>query len=252
MRHLIFSDIHGNLEALEAVLRFARAEGVESYLMLGDVVGYGASPEAVIERVRSLAPPVLAVRGNHDKVVCGIEAGFQFHPRARAAVDWTSGQLDEEQLHWLSDLPEGPLPGPGGSVLCHGSPLDEDAYILSTSDAWGVFESGFLEPRQRELVFFGHSHVACAFVLKDDEVDGWLIEGQTHRMELEPGSCYLVNPGSVGQPRDRDPRACCLIWDTVEGRIEWRRVEYDVDSARARILDAGLPPFLAERLARGV
>lgn len=247
MRYLILSDIHGNLDALEAVLAYAEGQRVEGTLILGDLVGYGASPRQVIERIRDLRPAPLLVRGNHDKVVAGLERSFRFHAEAREAVLWTATQLDQEQRDWLAALPAGPVPGPEGSVLCHGSPLDEDDYLLSVFDAFGAFDR-----HPGRLVFFGHSHVACAFVLADEEVEGWLVEGESHAMDLVPGCRYLVNPGSVGQPRDRDPRACCLIWDSFDRRIEWRRVDYDVASARARILDAGLPAFFADRLERGV
>lgn len=245
MRYLVLSDIHGNLAALEAVLSRVRRKRFDAVLMLGDVVGYGASPNQVVEALRELKPDMPRIRGNHDKVVVGAESDSAFNEVARAAARWTREKLTHANRTWLSDLPRGPVEVEPDLVICHGSPIDEDMYLFSDFDAHQVFAA---DPQR--LTFFGHTHVPSAFVSGPEglEVEALRDEG---RLELEPGRKYLLNPGSIGQPRDRDPRAAYMIYDSDKGAVRWYRLEYDVGAAQERIRRAGLPEVLAERLEVG-
>jgi predicted phosphodiesterase len=238
MRALILSDIHGNLEALEAVLEDAGA--VDTVWNLGDVVGYGASPNEVVERIRRVA--TASVRGNHDKACSGVVSPSNFNSSARDAA-----------RAWLAALPGGPLVVSHGNVaLAHGSPVHEDIYILNIRDAWVP-----LQQMQEQVTFFGHTHVQGGFGWCDGR---WFEVPAKHSrangssevtLQLEAGRRYLVNPGSVGQPRDGDWRAAYALFDTVSNALAFRRVAYDLTLAQGRILMAGLPERLAARLREG-
>jgi predicted phosphodiesterase len=247
MRYLILSDIHSNLEALDAVLRAARAQKYEAVLILGDLVGYGADPNAVVERVVALNP-VAAVRGNHDKVAAGLEDADDFNPMARAAANWTREALTPATLEYLQGLPIGPAIVDDHIEICHGSPLDEDLYVVADPD----FARSIAVARRR-LCLFGHTHVALSARIDSkhrltiDTPDGH----PELRMELDPEASYLVNPGSVGQPRDGDARAAYAIADTDKTIITLHRVAYPIEIAQRKILSAGLPPSLAYRLGMG-
>ena len=247
MRFAIISDVHANLEALDAVLADARVRGYAKTLVLGDLVGYGADPNAVVERVRALAPAAI-VRGNHDKVACGLEQADGFNTVAKSAARWTLDVLTPEYRQWLAALPEGPIDVDDTVQICHGSPFDEDAYIFDELDAVRA-----LKVATRPLCLFGHTHYPMTFELSAETFDsaGPATAGEA-QLELKPGSKYLVNPGSVGQPRDGDPRAAWLLLDFAEGRASFRRVAYPVEKTQAEIRERGLPHALAERLARGV
>lgn len=245
MRYLILSDIHANLEALEAVLESSQGEGVEQVLVLGDLVGYGGGPNEVVDRVRSIAKQV--IRGNHDKVVARFDGGENFNAVALTAARWTAEAMSEENLEYLRDLQKGPVEIERGVVLCHGSPLDEDEYVMSVEVAEGVFEGS-----SQRLAFFGHTHLPMVFVSGEERIHGAALEGEDFTMALEPGSRYLVNPGSVGQPRDRNPLAAYVIFDSERQEVRWRRCSYSLEQAQRRILDAGLPQILAYRLAAGI
>jgi predicted phosphodiesterase len=250
MRYLVVSDIHANLQALEAVLADARAAGFDHVLCLGDLVGYGANPEAVIERVLQLNP-LTVVRGNHDKVASGIEPAWDFHDQARQAIEWTTRVLPEQSLAALRALPAGPAEVTPGLWICHGAPFDEDHYIFDARDASRAIAGG-----PPALTLFGHTHIPAAFAgarrgidvllpdLSPDDFDVQLIEWDRERP-------MLVNVGAVGQPRDGDPRAAYGIVDTEKNVIEFRRVDYDIKTAQERILAAGLPERSATRLDRG-
>ncbi len=242
MRYLVLSDIHANLEALESVL--TDASNYERVLMLGDVVGYGASPNEVVERVRAL-PNITSIRGNHDKVAARLDPADAFNRLARFAILWTTEQLTTPNLEWLVALAQGPASVDGDVEICHGSPLDEDLYILDESDAMPA-----LKAAAAPVCLFGHTHVPAAYCL---HVGLEVLEppnGARHTTTLERGR-YLINCGAVGQPRDGDPRAAYGVLDTEARTIELCRVEYDIRGAQQRILDADLPEILAERLARG-
>lgn len=246
MRALICADIHANLEALEAVLELARREEVDRLVVLGDLVGYGGAPGEVVERLRNWNGPLTLLRGNHDKVVAGLADATEFNELARASAEWTRARLDEAQLAFVRDLPVGPIGLDGCGTLCHGTPFDEDVYIFSPIEAKQAFEA-----TDDTLTFFGHTHLACFFLERGERVGAYMVRGEDGQLELEPETRYLVNPGSVGQPRDGDPRAACILFDTERRLLRWQRLEYPVDRAQQRILDAGLPPPLAERLAVG-
>ena len=252
MRALVFSDVHGNLEALEAVLAAGTARGFDEAWNLGDVVGYGASPNAVVERVRSVA--AVHVRGNHDRVCCGLSSPNGFNPVAREAALWTRQELSAENTAWLRDVPQGPVqPEHAPEASCaHGSPLDEDHYILNMRDAWAP-----LQQSATAVTFFGHTHVQGGFSQREHnwhELRPRMDAGEGEAawvLELEPGTRQLINPGSVGQPRDRDWRAAFAIYDTEAARVTYCRVPYDVMAAQGRILMAELPERLAARLREG-
>lgn len=246
MRYLVLTDIHANLEALDACLADAAARGYDRALVLGDLVGYGADPNAVIESVQRL-DAVDVVRGNHDKVACGVEEADGFNAVARAAAMWTLGVLTPEHRAWLAALPKGPHLVDDLIEICHGSPADEDAYIFDELDAIHALQASV-----RPLCLFGHTHVPIVFELSSDgsETIGYARPSQIE-VSIRPGSKYLVNPGSVGQPRDGDARAAYAIVDSHSRRVELFRIPYAVDAAQAKVVKAGLPDVLAQRLAVG-
>ena len=250
MRVLVLSDIHGNFHALEAVLRAADEAGrVDELWNLGDAVGYGAHPNEVLNCLRERA--TLNVRGNHDRVCAGLTSSAGFNPVAAAAAEWTQRTLTDENLEWLASWPQGPLQATDRAVCVHGSPLHEDAYITSMRDAFAP-----LQQMPGELAFFGHTHVQGSFSQQGTE---WREErtGNVDRDRREVtlavplGSRHLINPGSVGQPRDSDSRAAFLLYDTSADTVTFHRARYDVQSAAADIRRAGLPERLATRLELG-
>jgi diadenosine tetraphosphatase ApaH/serine/threonine PP2A family protein phosphatase len=251
VRILIISDIHANLEGMEASL--AAAPAYELVLNLGDIVGYGASPNEVTERSRKLGKHF--VRGNHDKACTGVSGVDGFNPVAGLAALWTMKALQPDNLEFLKALPQGPLKVEGleNIQLVHGSPLDEDEYIIVQRDAY--------EPLAKApvpITFFGHTHIQGGFAATPD--GQWATirpmyknkdKLETFDLQLAAGSKYLLNPGSTGQPRDGDPRAAFLTYDTEKNMITFHRVPYDIKAAQKRIFDAKLPDRLALRLADG-
>jgi len=250
MRALILSDIHANIDALDAVLEAAPQHDV--VWNLGDVVGYNAAPEAVIERSRDIG--TVFVRGNHDRACAGLTGAENFNPVAFRAVQWTRGKLSSVALEWLKEMPAGPISPEGTHVSCvHGSLLDEDEYLLSTEDAEGQFER-----TRTPIAFFGHTHVQGGFAanasgewfqLKPAYSGDKIAE--SYELDLRSAAKYLINPGAVGQPRDRDWRAAFAIHDDQAARVTFFRVPYDVKAAQMRIQRAGLPDMLASRLSVG-
>jgi len=251
MRALVLSDIHANLEALTAVLDAAGPWDV--LWNLGDMVGYGASPNQVLDLVRPIS--TLVVRGNHDRACCGISSTVNFNSTARAAAKWTLEELSADHLVWLRSLEQGPLyPEVSGApvAIAHGSPLHEDHYILNMRDAWAP-----LQQMTATITFVGHTHVQGGFAQKEHD---WhelrpryrsRTEADTWTLPVPPGTRHLINPGSVGQPRDFDWRAAFAIYDTEASEVTYRRVPYDLAGAQGRILMAGLPERLAARLREG-
>jgi len=246
--YLIVSDIHGNHEALEAALADAQGQYDRIYC-LGDVVGYGADPNPVTDWTR--ASTAATVRGNHDRACVGSDSLEGYNPSARLSAIWTRGVLTQENREYLERLPRGPLRivGSNGGMdagfdLAHGSPLDEDDYLIAPADL--RFMRPYLET---QLTFFGHTHVQGGFLLGRSGVKR-LDPAVT--LELEPDYFYLVNPGSVGQPRDGDPRAAYALYSPETRTVEFRRAAYDVAKAASKILGAGLPPPLAARLFEGI
>lgn len=250
MRLLILSDIHSNIDALDACL--AAAGGHDSVANLGDVVGYGGAPNEVVERVRDLAE--ICVRGNHDRACSGLTDTTGFNPIAGAAARWTFEKLTEANRQWVHDLPRGPIIDANWSGLqfVHGSPFDEDEYVMSDPIAEMIIaESPF------DLTFFGHTHLPAIYALRGPEMlDVQLEKGNrdeigVQKVELEVGTRYLINPGSIGQPRDGDPRAKFAVYDSGENSVTFYRVPYDIAMAQHRIIGAGLPMRLAARLSEG-
>jgi len=246
MRYLILSDIHANIDALEAVLAAAPRDTWDRVIVLGDLVGYGAEPNAVIERVRAL-DPLVVIRGNHDKAASGIDDGSSFNYVAKLSAQWTSEALSPEHREYLHALPQGPVNIDETVEICHGAPFDEDHYIFDSDDA-----ARALDAASRPLCLFGHTHLPVVFRRHPALFDGFMPEGPDDAtLEVIAGINYLVNVGSVGQPRDGDPRAAFGIYDSEGSTVVLRRVSYPVEIAQRRILSAGLPSSLANRLAIG-
>jgi predicted phosphodiesterase len=245
VRYLILSDIHSNWEALSATLEDAAGDYGQA-LCCGDLVGYGADPNAVVDWVRENVKAV--VRGNHDKVCAGLEDLSWFNPVARSAANWTGAALTPENLVYLRSLPRGPVTFDGVALL-HGSPVDEDEYVVSTFAASQV--APYLE---LQVSFFGHTHLQGGFLCHRNGIRRLPRPGPNEKrctVEIEHTTLHLLNPGSVGQPRDGDARAAYAIYDSDERTVEFRRTPYDVPRAQAKIREAGLPELLADRLEFG-
>ena len=240
MRVAVLSDIHSNLVALEAVLRHAGA--VDAVWHLGDVVGYGPEPDAVVARLTAVH--ATGVRGNHDAAAIGGREIEWFNADARAAAEWTLATISAGTRRWLADLPE--RLAIDDLTLVHGSPRDPlREYITDRMTAAANFDA--LETRHG---LHGHTHVPVAWVAAEDRVA--LVQPRSgSRMDLDP-SRVLLNPGSVGQPRDGDPRAAYLVLDFEAKQVSWHRVPSDVEPVRRAIHAAGLPPRLGDRLVVGV
>jgi diadenosine tetraphosphatase ApaH/serine/threonine PP2A family protein phosphatase len=250
VRILILSDIHANLEALEACL--AAAPPHDRVFNLGDIVGYGANPNEVTERSRELG--TVFVRGNHDKACAGVTSLDDFNPIAGLAVLWTRQKLKPDNLSFLHDLPSGPISPIEGLHCVHGSPRDEDEYVLMRRDAYSI-----LGRAAAPVTFFGHTHVQGGFWIDDetDEEGGLELKYKSRTglqqltVELRETGKYMINPGSIGQPRDGDPRAAFLVYDTESRTVTFFRVPYDIAAAQEKIFAAGLPERLALRLEEG-
>ncbi len=252
MRYLLLSDIHSNDQALSAVLARVKRKRFERVVCLGDFVGYAADPNKVLDRYRTLPRTSVSIRGNHDKVVAGIDAGEMFNPPALFAARWTAERLSTENMEFLKRLPVGPFVVDDLFAVCHGSPLDEDAYIFSDFDASMNFVHMNRFAPGVDFCFFGHSHIPSIFTLERDGIRVEAVRGSRARLTLEAGKKYLINPGSVGQPRDRNPKASYAIFDAGERVVYFDRVAYDVRATRKKILQAGLPPMLGDRLVLGL
>jgi predicted phosphodiesterase len=245
VRYLIVSDIHANLEALQAVLE-AAAGGYDKVVCCGDLVGYCADPNAVVDWARASLAAV--VRGNHDRAAVGLEDPGWFNPVARAATLWTKAQLTPENAAYVRALPKGPC-ACGGFQLVHGSPVDEDEYVMSSAEA-----AQALDYVGAAVTFFGHTHVQGGFAWRRGRVEPVPRPGSKNDrrlVEFDPDAAYLLNPGSVGQPRDGDPRAAFALYGSEDGFLWLHRLEYDVKKAQEKIRRAGLPDLLADRLAAG-
>lgn len=246
MRYLVLSDIHANLEAYDTVMQQAGVLGWDRAVVLGDLVGYGGDPNAVVERVRGLAPHAL-IRGNHDKVGSGIESAEGFNAVARSAIRWTFDTLTEDNRRWLAALPAGPVDVDETLEICHGTPFDEDAYVFDDLDALRA-----LHAARRPLCLFGHTHVQVGYSLVHHQFAVETnVDARPLEIPLRPDTKYLINPGSVGQPRDGDPRAGFALVDTERATVTIHRIPYPIARAQARIMEQGLPEILAERLAVG-
>lgn len=245
MRTLILSDLHANAEALRSVMSRVRRKKFDAVACLGDFVGYGAQPNQVIDVMRTLRRPKLYIRGNHDRVASGLDDGKAFNQAARDAAIWTRDHLSAPNRRFLRELPIGPI-RQNGLLLCHGSPHDEDEYVFSEMHAVRIFIE-----TDANIILFGHTHLPAIYWIDGrDRVYGEPITGDT-TVRLDPKVRYLINPGSVGQPRDRNPEASFALLDTKKGTVQFLRVPYDVSKTQTAILKAGLPSILAYRLTYG-
>jgi predicted phosphodiesterase len=245
VRYLILSDLHSNWEALDAVSRQTAGQ-YDKAICCGDLVGYAADPNPVVEWVR--ANCAVVVRGNHDRACTGLDDLQWFNPVARQAALWTLEHLTQENIDYTATLAKGPVLIDGFEVV-HGSPYDEDEYVLATGEAGQAFS--YLESR---LAFFGHTHVQGGFIWNHSRVEtiGRVsARNGSDTLDIDPDCAYLINPGSVGQPRDGDPRAAYVMYDADTHAVTYHRVPYDVGTTQRKIHEAGLPPILADRLTVG-
>jgi predicted phosphodiesterase len=244
MRVAILSDIHGNIEALEAVLRqFAALGAIDKYVCLGDIVGYGADPEACCNRVRELCEVTLV--GNHDAAVAGRMDYSYYYDAAREALDWCAARLSETNMRWLRGLPY--KHRMGHVELSHGSPVSPEDYDY----IFAADQARALLPHRESLAdvtFIGHSHLTKVFGLTEEDA----LDVVAPRFRLKSGLKYVVTVGSVGQPRDYDPRSCAGLYDTETREFQYVRAEYDIEAQRQKIIHAGLAQNFGTRLLLGV
>ena len=245
MRLGIFSDVHANIEAMSAVMAAFEGEAIDTYYCLGDVVGYGASPNECANLVRETAE--VTILGNHDAAVAGRMDYSYYYEAARQALDLHASVLSSENLQWLKELPYKHVVGDTGVHLCHGSPLrlEEFEYIFAPEQARECLQ---IWDELGDITLIGHSHLCKVFALQPDEVE----ELPAQDFTLEPGKKYIVSVGSVGQPRDYDNRASYTTFDTESRTFAFRRVEYDIESAASKIFQSRLERNFGHRLFIGV
>jgi predicted phosphodiesterase len=244
----VISDIHANREALDAVLHTTATREADTVLCLGDLVGYNSEPDACVEQTLSRA--AATVRGNHDKAAARLLSLGWFNPVAKKAILWTRKTARRETLQRLASLREGPIEIPGGVLICHGTPMEEDRYLMDSSAMMDSFR--FLAVRHPlvRFCFHGHTHVPLIAQMVPGERRPRLLPHE-EEIVLEEESTYLINPGSVGQPRDGNPRASFGILDTKRHVYRTVRVAYGLKETQRKILAAGLPGELARRLEEG-
>ncbi len=242
MRYAIISDMHSNLPATRAVFDDIDRNRPDAIVCLGDLTGYGASPNEVVDMVREREVP--CVMGNHDAAACGKEEPWFFRSAAKRAIEWHGQAIRADNRAWLATLPEQIQFGEY-CLAVHGSPGNRDDYIIDWLDAVRAMEH--LDDQQRRVCFYGHSHRVALF-----NTNGLTVEKpKNQQYKVDSRSRFLINPGAVGQPRDGDVRAAYAIYDADAQEVEFRRVEYDIGKAQHDILEAGLPPALASRLEKG-
>jgi predicted phosphodiesterase len=247
LRYLLLSDLHSNLEALDACLELAEGK-YEQVLCLGDLVGYGPDPNAVIEKIRSIASVI--IRGNHDRACTGDPVAAEFNPLARLATEWTQDALTPEHTGFLRTLPAGPVQLDGFQIV-HGSPFDEDDYILGPGQAFPL-----LRRPETQTVCFGHTHYQGGFMISPQGRFQAIHpplkkDGPALTLPLEDQGRYLVNPGSAGQPRDGDQRAAFAVIDSGERAVDFYRASYNLSKTQEKMRKAGLPHLLIQRLEHG-
>lgn len=238
----LIADLHANLEALQAVLEEIDKRGVQKIVCLGDLTGYNANPNEVVDIIRERGIPT--IMGNHDAAVCGLEEPWFFRDSAKRAIEWQFEQLRDDNKSWLTQAPE-QIAFNTTYLIVHGSPGSRDDYIVDWLDAMRQLE--YLEAPKINVCFFGHTHRPSFFSEKCNDTqtvaDSVVTLNQSNR--------YFINPGAVGQPRDHDPRAAYGLFDTDKMTFEFCRVEYDIDLCVKKVLQAGLPSDLARRLPKG-
>lgn len=246
MRYAIISDVHSNLEALSAVLSDMdnRGKTIDKIICLGDIVGYNAEPNECIDLIKSRS--IISVMGNHDSRAVDLVDAHKFNPMAREAVEWTKKVLTKNSINFLKELPL-TIEIDDTFLAAHGWVNDTDSYIYTESDA----EDNLTLMEQAEgnlgILFFGHTHQSAIYM----QGGALMVIKKESTIKIEPGTRYLVNPGAVGQPRDGDPRAAYAVYDTEDAGVSFIRVEYDLEAAVKKILDAGLSANLGERLKMG-
>jgi len=245
VKYLVFSDIHSNLEAFTAMLDHPAARKATRFLFLGDLVGYGPNPNEVISRFRELDVSS-QVRGNHDKVVADLESSSLFNPVAAFSAEWSKIQISEENQIYLKDLPKGPVMVERFITLCHGSTFDEDYYVFSNFEAAESFK--FMESA---IGFFGHTHFPIMYLMRNDKIQSVPLS-ENCRIRLDPNTRYLINPGSIGQPRDKNPMPSFILFDVGKREVQFLRFTYDFKKTQRKIRDAGLPEILASRIESGI
>lgn len=245
MKYLIFSDIHSNLEALEKMLSIKKANEIDKYLFLGDLVGYGASPNETIELFKTIEK-LQFIRGNHDKVVAELESSSLFNPVAAFSAEWSKIQISEKNKQFLKNIKKGPEIVDHFITLCHGSTFDEDYYVFSMFEAVESFK--FMDT---QVGFFGHTHFPIIYLLRNDKIDIVPLSKNT-KIKLDPNTKYLINPGSIGQPRDKDPNPSFVIFDSTRKEISFQRFTYNLKKTQRKIREVGLPEILASRLESGI
>jgi predicted phosphodiesterase len=247
MRFFVLSDIHSNIEALQACIARAKLAGYDAVYCCGDIVGYGPNPAEAIEAVRGLNP--VTIRGNHDRVAADDSDASEFNPHARRAIQWTRSVLPDSYRNYLASLPVGPVTVSDDAQLVHGALTHEDDYIFTSSDV-----AHNLRMAAKRMTFFGHSHFPAVYA---NDVKGNPVNPPTYEFDeftavrCDGNQRFLINPGSVGQPRDGDARASFLIWDQERERLEFYRVEYPIEVTQAKMAEAHLPAYLIDRLAVG-
>lgn len=239
----VITDLHANLEATQAVFTEIDRRGADRTVCLGDITGYNANPNEVVDLVREREIPT--IMGNHDAAVCGLEDPWFFRASAKQAIEWQYEQLRDDNKRWLAHAPE-QMTFSKSYLGVHGSPSSRDDYIIDWLDAMRQLEY-LNNGRSINVCFFGHSHRPSFFSEKGNAPD----QGPTSTHKVSLANRYFINPGAVGQPRDRDPRAAFGLFDLDKLTFEFCRVEYDVDTCARKIVQAGLPVALAKRLAKG-
>jgi predicted phosphodiesterase len=245
MKYLIFSDIHSNLEAFEELLKLETVKSADKYLFLGDLVGYGANPNETIDMFRELENAYF-IRGNHDKVIADLESSSLFNPVAAFSAEWSKIQISRDNQAFLKQLKTGPEVVDHFITICHGSTFDEDYYVFSMFEAVESFK--FMDT---SIGFFGHTHFPVIYLLRNEKIDIVPLSENT-RIKLDPNTRYLINPGSIGQPRDKNPKSSFIIFDSSRKEIQFARFSYNIKETQRKIREAGLPEILASRLESGI
>lgn len=244
MRYGIISDLHSNIEATSKVLEKIDQLSIDKLICLGDLVGYYFNPNEIVELM--IKRDVKCIMGNHDVVACGNVDPIYFNPSATAAILWTRDQLTEKKIEFIKNLPDFDEIDDAFRIV-HGSVADRDEYLLFRQEIEKSFEIMENEEDKPRIAFFGHTHRRIYYEYKNSD----LFQGREMELKLEKDTFYLINPGSVGQPRDSDPRASFCVFDTDESMVEFYRVEYDIDGTAGKVRDLPFGESLAKRLYRG-
>jgi len=245
MKYIIFSDVHSNLEALQALLHHKKTKGADKFLFLGDMVGYGPDPEKVI-KLFSQIKNLHLVRGNHDKVIADLEPSSLFNPIAAVSAEWSKTRLSDKDRRFIKKMPRGPQVIDRFITICHGSSFDEDYYIFSSFEA-----SESIKLMNTAIGFFGHTHYPILYYTRNEKTDSLPMKENT-KIKLDANTRYLINPGSIGQPRDKNPASSFIIFNSDKMEIQFIRFPYEIKSTQEKIMAAGLPEILATRLETGI